>query len=274
MSGTNNNEVASSLREACLLAGVRGDSTFLVDAAPLCETASSFHSACEWIVTGSGATVPGTGEDAYTFAASFYFDASYSTAEYGVVRLPGSFAYLKCLANSVQNNPNWFAIAGVSRGVVSEIARVHHAASSLDADEFQPRDGVAVNCVPYITPYGYVIWGTRTLKDNKRMGDLTALSFLNVRQMTNDIKRVTYLACKSLMFEQNSDVLWIAFKARVTPTLDNMKTSSGVRDYTITRLASDRKGGVKARITLVPIEPVEDWDITVELTDSLTAVAG
>ena len=267
--------VKNFVEYACELAGRRGDCTFLVDASPLCAKAQIFHEILETLVRSSAVTVPVTGENAYTFASAFYFDATYRTSlGYGSVRLPGSFAYLKSMAASTQNNPNWYAIAGVSRGLVSGVERVHHVASNLDADEFQPRDGVAINCVTNVTPYGYVIWGTRTLKDNRPDGDLTALSFLNVRQMTNDIKRVTYLACKSLMFEQNSDVLWIAFKDRIVPTLETMKTGSGVRDYDIVRLPSTRKGEVKARIVLVPIEPVEDWDITVELTDSVTTTAG
>jgi hypothetical protein len=57
------------------------------------------------------------------------------------------------------------------------------------ADSYQPRDGIAINPITNIKPYGLVIWGARTLKDNVYAGDLTATSFLNVRQISSDAKR-------------------------------------------------------------------------------------
>ena len=70
------------------------------------------------------------------------------------------------------------------------------------------------------------------------------------------------------MFEQNSDRLWFNFKANIVTLLEDMQTNQGIRGYTIIRQNSE-KAKVKAIIRVVPIEAVEKFDLTVELTDSI-----
>ena len=52
-----------------------------------------------------------------------------------------------------------------------------------------------------------------------------------------------------------------------------MKSGNGLNDYKIERLATDKKATVKAKITLYVVEAVEDWDITIELSDSTVLVS-
>ena len=51
-----------------------------------------------------------------------------------------------------------------------------------------------------------------------------------------------------------------------------MKSGNGLSKYKITKLTATEKATVKAKIRLWAIEPVEDWDITIELADSYTTV--
>ena len=132
----------------------------------------------------------------------------------------------------------------------------------------------AINPITNIKPYGLVLWGSRTLKNNVLNGDLTATSFLNIRQLTNDVKRQVYVAAKSLTFEQNNDLLWIKFKNKLTPLLDSMVNSGGISAYDIKKKKTDKKATIKAVVRLYAIEPVEDWDITIELADSTTEILG
>ena len=50
------------------------------------------------------------------------------------------------------------------------------------------------------------------------------------------------------------------------------RSSTGIKGYTITRTANDKKALLTARIRIVPIEAVEDFDISIYLEDSLTGI--
>jgi hypothetical protein len=99
---------------------------------------------------------------------------------------------------------------------------------------------------------------------------LTASSFLNIRQLCCDIKKTLYRAARRFTFEPNSDTLWINFKGAITPLLEEMKTNQGIRGYKIVKEATDQKATLKAVVKIIPIEAVEDFDLTVELSDSIT----
>ena len=98
---------------------------------------------------------------------------------------------------------------------------------------------------------------------------LTASSFLNVRQLCIDIKKTLYRAARRFTFEPNSDELWFNFKGAITPLLDEMKANQGINGYQVIRVKTNKKALFVARIKIVPIEAVEDFDLTVELADSI-----
>ena len=144
--------------------------------------------------------------------------------------------------------------------------------SNTIADLYQPKTGVSINAITNVRPYGLTIYANRTLKDNKSLGKLSALSSLNIRNMVSDIKKTIYATAKRLVFEQNTDVLWVNFKAGITGILDKMITGNGIESYKITREQSGTKEKVKATIKIVPIRPVEDFEIDIVLTDSTVEV--
>jgi hypothetical protein len=56
-----------------------------------------------------------------------------------------------------------------------------------------------------------------------------------------------------------------------------MKADQGIRDYKILKVYTDKKATLKAKIRIIPIEAVEDFDIEVSLEDSFgetSAVTG
>ena len=75
------------------------------------------------------------------------------------------------------------------------------------------------------------------------------------------------------MFEPDDDILWINYKSQITPLLDRMKGNRGLNDYTIRRVSSSEKATLKAVIRLYCIDPVENFDITLELTDGQVATS-
>lgn len=183
------------------------------------------------------------------------------------VMLPASFGYLSALATSVVNYPNWLAIAGVTRGKISGnpyVTRLENITNAV-ADKMQPRTGIAINSITNIKPYGLCVWGNRTLKNNAE--ELTATSFLNIRNMVSDVKKLAYTTAKKLTFEQNDDILWINFKAGITPLLDRLKSGAGISGYKIIKKQTDLKAKLVAEIIIYPLYAVEDFDITIVMQD-------
>ena len=197
------------------------------------------------------------------------------------VIMPPSFGYMMALAKSIRSNNNWLAIAGIARGQVPYIRGLYttrRLTNKTAAETYQPRNGkTSLNGITDIKPYGLTIWGNRTMKnneDNAMGGDdgLTATSFLNIRNMVSDVKKTAYIAAKTLMFEQNSDVLWVNFLSRITPLLDQLMSGQGLSDYKIVKNYTDEKAKLKATIILYPIYAVEDFEITIELRDEDVSV--
>ena len=270
------NAIAQKLVE---VAANRGDCTALLDHTPN-NTRTAFAKASNSVFSKVSDFARSNvknelGEDAFTYAAMFTPYGVYTCSSIGKqVMLPASFGYLAALAASVQVNGNWMAAAGVQRGGVPNLVALSQNITNAIADSYQNRDAISINPITNIKPYGLIIWGNRTLKNNAKAGDLTATSFLSIRQLTNDVKRTVYVAAKSLTFEQNNDILWINFKSKIIPTLDQMVSGSGLSGYEIKKQKTTKKATIKAVVRLYAIEPVEDWDITIELADSSTEIVG
>ena len=92
------------------------------------------------------------------------------------------------------------------------------------ADGYQFSDaesmyGISLNAITYINGYGYCIWGNRTLRQSSQSRVGTATGYLNLRNMVSDIKKLAFTSAQRLLFEQNTDILWLTFKSYMTPLL-------------------------------------------------------
>lgn len=202
----------------------------------------------------------------------------------GVEEIPASFGYLFAFANSLTYYPEWFAVAGSYRGRITELTNVLREYTSAECEVLQGRSatqevelddeddnkGIAINPIAYVRPFGYIIWGNRTLVNND--GATIATSFLNVRNLVCTVKKVLYNAARKFTFEQNSEVLWINFTSQIRPVLDRMQSGEGLLGYRIERLETTARARLKAKIVLIAIEAVEDFELEVELADSLEVV--
>lgn len=262
---------ASIAQKMVSVASARGDSVAIID-----HTNNPVRA-----LTGASSvyeSVKATNITDAEFATMFTPWATYTTVAEGInvpsnQVMPASFGYLLSLAKSIRTNANWFAIAGVSRGLVPYIQELNtvQRLSNTIANSYQPRDDVSINAITNIKPYGLTIWGNRTLKDN--VSNLVATSFLNIRNLVSDVKKVAYTTAKSLIFEQNSDVLWVNFKAGITPLLDQMLSGQGITGYKIIKGTTTEKAKVVADIKIYPIEAVEDFEINVIISDDTVTVS-
>lgn len=207
----------------------------------------------------------------------------------GSMRFPGSFHYLACFMAALQKGfAEWYAAAGYTRGVSSYVVKnTTVKLGEIAINALEPRYLIQsetvsqpkIACNVIVNFRGsYYLWGNRTahpLGDygNETNGDLTASSFLNIRQLCSTIKKQLYVSCRRFTFDPNSDVLWINFVNAIKPTLDAMKADQGIRDYKILKEATDKKATLKAKIRIIPIEAVEDFYLTVSLEDSFGTTA-
>ena len=74
--------------------------------------------------------------------------------------------------------------------------------------------------------------------------------------------------------EQNNEILWINFKSKLMPLLDQMVSGSGLTGYEIKKQKTTQRATIKAVVRLYAVEAVEDWDITIELADNTMDIVG
>ena len=91
--------------------------------------------------------------------------------------------------------------------------------------------------------------------------------------MAADVKKIIYAACQDLTFETNNLELWLKFKSKIEPTLEQMVANGALERYELTRLANTEKATLSVYVKLVTQYAVEDFDVTVGLTDSTVEAA-
>ena len=280
----------SSSSDMVACAANRGDCIALIDHAnPTGEyDVDEIRNEIGSYITG----VDSEASDPASFAAAFtpWIKTNFTGDEY----VPASFGYLLAYARSIKSNPLWKAVAGVQRGVIPELTDVSYKLSNAECEVLQARAttdevglddagdniGFAINpiCLRRYSGFNgganYVINGNRTLHVNKSIetnvyGDLIATSFLNVRALITEISKTLYDASVAFTFEQNNDILWINFKSMITPLLNKMQSSEGIEGYRLDRVITDKKARLCARLVIVPIEAVEDFEISIYLENSL-----
>lgn len=288
-------DLTKACAQAWKSAAKRGDCVALVDAPKGTTAVDDIRTFVDGVAAAANEGFDGsTDSGAYanikngeTFAAAFapWLKLRIDATE---VEAPGSLGYLLAFAHSVRSNPVWYSAAGTFRGVIPELVEPTVKFSNADCEILQARSataevglgddndnvGRAINPIALVNPYGYVVWGNRTLRDNKaeEKGNLPATAFLNVRVLATELSKTVYRAARRYTFEQNNNVLWANFKSMVVPLLDRMQSGNGINGYRIARLTSDRRGLLKARITIIPIEAVEDFDIEITMENSIAEV--
>ena len=194
---------------------------------------------------------------------------------------PASFHYLACAAKAAENYNEWYAVAGYTRGVSSySINSIGCKFGEEAVQALEPRyqkNGlkVAVNLIIKVKN-NYYLWGNRTAHQlgvqNTDDGDLVASHFLNIRQLCSSIKKQVYISCRKFTFDPNSDILWINFCNAIRPLLEKMKGDQGIQDYKFIKVKTAKKATLKAIIRIIPIEAVEDFDISLTLEDSFSGI--
>jgi hypothetical protein len=204
----------------------------------------------------------------------------------GNKKFPGAFHYLACFMNSLQSGfKEWYAAAGYTRGTSAyKVAHTTVPLGEIAINALEPRNRRDENSPMFACNVianfrgSYYLWGNRTAHplgdaNNKEENNLVASHFLNIRQLCSTVKKQLYVSCRKFTFDPNSDTLWFNFVNAIRPTLDAMKADQGIRDYKILKAATNEKATLKAKIRIIPIEAVEDFDLEVYLEDSFGEVS-
>ena len=69
------------------------------------------------------------------------------------------------------------------------------------------------------------------------------------------------------MFEQNTETLWLRFKSGISPLLNELKTGGAISEYKIIKSDVQKRGQLSATVRVAPVDAVEFFDLTIELTD-------
>lgn len=188
--------------------------------------------------------------------------------------MPGSYAYLMKLADANVGGKRWDSVSGVQRGVVNSI----YNGSNIKMDKYtldnviQTKVGRSYNGIVKVRPYGWTIWGDRTLLANDEGTGLKATSFLSIRLMICDIVKRAYNAAINNTFESNNDITWTNYKLEIQTLLDRMVASGKLASYKLVRKATTDRAKIACIIRLVPNEPVEDFDIYIDLQNGSAEV--
>lgn len=251
------------------------------DCFALCEVPRSVYVQNNKALTGDNlvnaikVSLPAATEYAAAFVPTVTYSDALADPDYdNNVTFPAAFEYLASAKNAFKYFNEWYAVAGFVRGVSPyTIKSLAAKIGDLAINKLEPRGGTgrAVNVITNIKGQFY-LWGNRTLASftGSATEGLTAKNFLNIRQLCTTIKKQLYLNCRNITFDPNSDALWIKFVGLIEPLLQKMKGDQGVKDFKVVRLKTDKKATLAAAIRIVPIEAVEDFDISIYLEDSIS----
>lgn len=272
--GSGNDEKTISQKMATL-AYTRGDAIAFIDhtdnpARPLTGPNSVYFEANN-MTTSEDNPKGFLKDETSSFGAMITPWAAYAGTDVKTIFMPGSYGYLQALARSLRTYPGYLPIAGVTRGVIPSLTSLHTTKPLTNsiADSYQTpttvsTSKVSLNAITYINDQGYVLWGNRTLATNNTG---FATTFLNMRNLVCDVKKRAFEAAQRSLFEQNTDILWINFKAQISELIDRMVANSIVRYYKILRISTTDRTKLAAKIQIMPIYAVETVEISVVLTD-------
>lgn len=207
---------------------------------------------------------------AYSLISNATMDYSSSGQQY-TLTVPSSFVYLNQFANANNTTTNWLPISGVTRGVVEGTFTPDLSVSKyyLDNEVITDNEGVSFNGIVTVRPYGYTIWGDRTLIAQDGTRGVQATSYMSLRNLISDIAKTVYNSAIRYTYETNNDITWMNFKTTIVTLLDQMVSSGVLQTYKIgRRVDANTRNKMICIITLYPNLPVENFDVYINLENA------
>jgi hypothetical protein len=129
------------------------------------------------------------------------------------------------IANVDFNNAQWWAPAGLNRGIISGINAVAINPNQAQRDVMYSN---RINPIPNFFGQGVVIWGQKTLSSAP-----TAFDRINVRRLFLNMERSIEKMARFLVFEFNDDFTRARFASLANSFLSGIKAQRGITDYKV-----------------------------------------
>lgn len=195
----------------------------------------------------------------------------------GTVLMPPSFVFLYTLLSNLINNTEaqkWFPPAGVTRATARIVKKPLYEIGSVILNNWQNDTLARVNPIMKLKNFGYVIYGQYTAYVAQDEFTHSALESLNVRLISNCVKKQIFNTCLKLAFEPNNSSLWMKFYDSMDKYLLFMKRNDGLYDYRIqmdeATVTTDDINELRCpgKVWINPTRTAEFFDIDFILTDA------
>ena len=134
--------------------------------------------------------------------------------------VPPSVIVPGAIAASDRIGAEWFAPAGLNRGVLGTVLEAKHRLNQAERDTFYEN---SINPIATFPATGVCIWGQKTLQVRP-----TALDRINVRRLLITLKKFIASSSKYLVFEQNTIQTRNRFLNIVNPYLESVQQRQGL----------------------------------------------
>ena len=147
------------------------------------------------------------------------------TAKNKPVLVPPSVIVPGAIAASDRIAAEWFAPAGLNRGVLGNVLEAKIRLNQAERDTLYD---AKINPIATFPQTGVCIWGQKTLQERS-----TALDRINVRRLLIALKKFIASSSKYLVFEQNTTATRNRFLNIVNPYLESVQQRQGLYAFRV-----------------------------------------
>ena len=202
----------------------RGDAFYVMDLSPYDTSVNSAIDAADGLDTN--------------YAAVYYpWVKVLDTSINKPVLVPPSVIVPGAIAASDRIAAEWFAPAGLNRGVLGNVLEAKIRLNQAERDKLYD---AKINPIATFPATGVCIWGQKTLQERS-----TALDRINVRRLLIALKKFIGSASKYLVFEQNTTSTRNRFLNIVNPYLESVQQRQGLYAF---RVQMDEANNTAAEI--------------------------
>lgn len=240
----------------------RSNTGFIIGDTPL-TLAPDTVSLTQWVNNTNSNGLPATASsDAYT--AIYYPSGLANDLSGNTVVVPASHAVLRTFLYNDNVSYPWFAPAGVTRGLVSNLNDIGY----IDANTGRfvhngigqgVRDSMynlKINPLTQLPGVGLVVWGQQT-----RNGSTTARSNVNVVRLENYLRTIFTSISNGYLFEPNDTVTRKSIATQIESALHDILSKRGIYDFLVICDTSNNTASTVANNQLyvdVAVEPTRD----------------
>lgn len=123
------------------------------------------------------------------------------------------------------NDAQWFAPAGLNRGIIENIIRVAINPTKAQRDVMYTS---RINPIVNFFGQGVVIWGQKTMQAKP-----SAFDRINVRRLFLHMEKAIEKMARYMLFELNDDFTRARFRGLVNPFLADISARRGILDYLV-----------------------------------------